>query len=127
MTTIALAIWFALFALINLGAKLPDWVLGVAAIVVVIALIVSGGWRNKSTIIIALLLPTILLTGCMTPGGLAKMIKSADTAHKSIEVEFSGWNAHVKYRSRPVYENDAGDTSTAGVTIRSSLKVMPAD
>lgn len=52
MTTIALAVWFALFALVNLlETKLPGWILGVAAILVVAALVAngaSGGWRNKT-------------------------------------------------------------------------------
>ena len=49
MTTIALAIWFALFAVMNLlSTSLPSWILGVAAILVVIALGIGGGWRNKA-------------------------------------------------------------------------------
>lgn len=48
MTTIALAIFFALFALMNLiETKIPGWVLGVSAILVVIALVIGGGWRNN--------------------------------------------------------------------------------
>lgn len=69
MTTIALAIFFALFALMNLlETKIPGWVLGVAAILVVIALVIGGGWRNKATAIALLLAPCSLLlfTGCMT-------------------------------------------------------------
>lgn len=50
MTTIALCIFFALFAIMNLmETKIPVWVLGVTALLVVIALVVGGGWRNNKS------------------------------------------------------------------------------
>jgi hypothetical protein len=49
MSTIALALFFILFAVSNLlETKLPGWTLGVAAIGVVVCLIIGGGWRKKT-------------------------------------------------------------------------------
>ncbi len=48
MSNIALSLWFALYALCNLlNTKLPEWLLGVAAIVVVVALVGTGSWKRK--------------------------------------------------------------------------------
>jgi hypothetical protein len=47
LSTIALVIWFLLFAIFNLiETKMPVWILGVAAIFVVIAIIFDHPWRK---------------------------------------------------------------------------------
>jgi hypothetical protein len=49
MSTIALALFFVLYAVSNLlETKLPNWTLGVAAIGVVVCLVIGGGWRNRT-------------------------------------------------------------------------------
>lgn len=49
MQTIALIVFFLLFAAMNLiETKIPNWVLGVTALLVAITLIVSSSWKKSA-------------------------------------------------------------------------------
>lgn len=103
MTVIALAIWFTLYALTTLcHAAIPEWVLGISALIVVIVLFLGGAWRAKGNSALTLILACslLLLAGCSTTN-VSEVIKAADTAHKRIHVEMDGWNAHFRYDSWP--------------------------
>ena len=51
---------------------------------------------------LALILPLLFITGCGGLNGFAKVVKEGGTADKEIDAEFSGWNAHAKYHSKPI-------------------------
>lgn len=63
--------------------------------------------KMKTKIKLTLLAASLaLMTGCMTKGGFANLVKEAGTADKEIKLNWTGMGGQLSYESKPLSSSD---------------------